>query len=408
MRVFRTSAGLTAQAIRFFSVLSVPVCFALVLLSPSRPAKAQESGPSLRIGTHLGFWWIIQEQVENGVKQPGTGKPAAQESSGFDFKLGRFYVDFKSPDGQFEAYVNLRLERQIEALDVWGAYRPADWLGVYVGQMKFPSTHEVLMPDHQLDFISRATFNRNVGNFALCSVPFTSPFQNINTNNRDLGVALKGALPDAEHPAFTYFAMISNGLGANIFTGASESPEFLAANNFGDYLYGIRLDGYIADWVRLGGHYTINRHDRALLKDKQTVVDFERETWSGDLTVKFPFGLRIEGFYGNGRLNDLWFSQRWYFDYSGWGVWALQSLFDNRLELAIRYDTYSSETRRNKDITEQNNWTFGINFQPNPYLRLQLNYVWKDTVNEYVKDFDDDILFLNIQYSFETGVGGLK
>lgn len=378
----------------------------LVAVFLAVPASAEEGLPSLRIGANLSFWWTIQEQIQNGVRQPGTNDLAAQEASGFNFKLGRFYVDFLSPGGKFEALVNMRLEKRTDVLDFWGAYRPADWFNVYVGQMKIPSTAEVLVPDNLTDFISRASFNKVVGNYSLAATPFTSPFMGLQSYNRDLGVAIKGALPDKEKPAFTYFLMISNGLGGNTYIGANESSEFLAANNFGDYFYGIRLDGYIADWLRIGGHYNMNRHEKALLQDKVTVVDFDRTSWSGDLTIKLPFGLRIEGFYGQGKIDDFWFSQRSYYDYSGWGVWAIQGLFDDRLELAVRYDTYTFEYQRDGNNTDQNDWTFGINFRPNRNLRLQLNYLWKDTVNKTVPDLGDDIFYLNIQYMFETGVDG--
>jgi len=221
---------------------------ALALTLWAGAAAAQEAGPGLRIGANLSFWWTIQEQIENGIKQPGTNKPAAQEASGFDFKLGRFYVDFLSPEGKVEGLVNIRLEKRVDILDFWGAYHPADWFNVYVGQMKIPSTHEVLVPDNLTDFISRASFNKVVGNYALAATTFTSPFMGLQSYNRDLGVAFKGALPDKDKPAFTYFLMVSNGIGGNTYVGGNESSEFLAANNFGDYFYGLRLDGFLGEW----------------------------------------------------------------------------------------------------------------------------------------------------------------
>jgi hypothetical protein len=39
-----------------------------------------------------------------------------------------------------------------------------------------------------------------------------------------------------------------------------------------------------------------------------------------------------------------------------------------------------------------------------PYVRLQLNYVWKDTVNEYIDDLDDDIIYMNIQFFVDSVV----
>jgi len=63
-----------------------------------------------------------------------------------------------------------------------------------------------------------------------------SPFYNVQTQGRDLGVAIKGYFR-----GLSYQAMISNGLGANEYIGASESRQFLYANAFGAYFYGARL-----------------------------------------------------------------------------------------------------------------------------------------------------------------------
>jgi hypothetical protein len=37
-------------------------------------------------------------------------------------------------------------------------------------------------------------------------------------------------------------------------------------------------------------------------------------------------------------------------------------------------------------------------------MRLELNYVWKDTVNEFVDDVADDILYMNVQFIFDAAI----
>jgi hypothetical protein len=309
-----------------------------------------------------------------------------------------------SPDGRFEGLVSLRLEERTDVIDFWGAYHAAPWASFYLGQMKIPSTAEVLTPDHLTDFIARATFNKRVGDYSLSATPFTSPFLGVRTYNRDLGAAFKGVVPGPDQPIFSYFLMVGNGLGGNTFIGGEESPEFIYTNDFGEYFYGVRLDGYLQDWLRIGGHYNINRHNKIIIQDKKTTADLERTSWSGDLTIKLPIGLRIEGFYGEGRIEDFWYSQDSIFDYNGWGVWAVQSLFDDGLQFLVRYDTYDSENQDDFDHTAQNNWSFGINLRPSPWLRFQFNYVWKDTVNELVDDTKDDIIYVNVQYIFDAAL----
>ena len=78
-----------------------------------------------------------------------------------------------------------------------------------------------------------------------------------------------------------------------------------------------------------------------------------------------------------------------------------------RLEPGLGYDTCIAEFQDDGNQTEQNNWTYGINFYPSDYLRLQFNYVWKDTVNDFIDDLDDDIWYLNLQFKFDAALGEL-
>ena len=52
--------------------------------------------------------------------------------------------------------------------------------------------------------------------------------------------------------------------------------------------------------------------------------------------------------------------------------------------------------------TKQNNFTVGANWRPVPWARIQLNYMWKDTVNEFEDDLADDMVFMNIQFMYDA------
>lgn len=363
------------------------------------PAAAES--PRVGIEANTSFWWTVMEEVENGLLQAGSLDAAADQASGFNFKQGRLAFSFESPEGRIEAFLRLRLEKRTDVIDFWGSYRAATWMAVSIGQMKIPSTAEVLAPDHGLDFITRTTFGRNVGDFALSRTPYISSVMAVKSYDRDLGIALRGAFPGDEAPLLGYFLMVSNGIGANKYIGGGESEEFFFTNRFGDFYYGTRVEGAPVPWVTLGAHASRNRHDDAALGDRGPVYDIDRTVWTADVEARLPWGQRVDGFYGRGRMEDFIESQEYRFDYSGWGMWTIQPLFEDRLELGLRYDTFTTEFGGNGDETGQENWTAGLNWRPDEYLRLQLNYMYKETVNEFESDLDDDILFLNIQFLFD-------
>jgi len=348
------------------------------------------------------FWWVLHEEVQNGELQAGTKDKAAQEASGFNFKQGRLGLHLGSGNGKWEGVFRVRLEERTDIIDCYGVYHAAPWMNFYVGQMKIPSTREVLTKDYLIDFVNRTSFGKNVGDFALAKTPYISSLMNAWSYNRDMGIAVKGEVPDRESAFLRYFVMIGNGAGAGRYAGGNESSEFYYANNFGDYYYGGRVEISPVSWFMLGGHMSKNKHEDTIVQDKKTVVDLEREVWTADVLVTAPWGTRVYGFYGEGWMEDYFFSQNYEFDYEGWGVWLVQELFDGKLELAVRYDTFTTEFQKDDYPVEQLNTTYGINWMPNPAFRLQLNYLDKETECDYREDLDDNLLVMNMQFIFDT------
>ena len=124
----------------------VALCFPVVVLG---------AVPSVGIEATTSFWWTILEEVENGLLQSGSRDPAADVASGFNFKQGRLAFRFIAPGDKLEALIRIRLEERTDVLDFWGAYQATPWLNASIGQMKIPSTHEVLTKDDKLDFVSK-------------------------------------------------------------------------------------------------------------------------------------------------------------------------------------------------------------------------------------------------------------
>ncbi len=372
----------------------------LIIAALSSPALAEY--PKVGIEANINIWVTFHEQVENQLVQAGSLDEAAQEASGFNFKQGRLGFMFLSPDTQWEALIRFRLEERTDIIDFWGAFRPSVLFGAYIGQMKIPSTFEVLQRDHMIDFITRTTFGQNVGDYSLARTPYISSLMNTKSNNRDLGLSFKGAFKFEEERYIKYFLMVGNGAGAGNYIGGRESSEFFYANEFGDFLYGGRLE--FCPWkpIVIGGHASFNAHDEVVLQDKQTLADVERLAWSADVQIRTPWGMKVNGFYGMGWMEDYLNSTNYQFDYEGWGVWAIQGFFEGGLEFGLRYDAFITEYMNDGVRTEQNNLTVGVNWRPVRWTRLQLNYMWKDTVNNFEDDLGDDIVFLNVQFMYKA------
>ena len=388
-----------AKWIRKSGEMVVCFCASLIVLLISSTVQADDS-PRIGIEANTSFWWVLLEEVENGLLQPGSLDEAADRASGFNFKQGRLAFSFESPRGTFGAFLRLRLEERTDVIDFWGSYRAASWLDLSIGQMKVPSTSEVLTPDHAIDFITRTAFGRNLGDFALARTPYISSVMAARSYDRDLGIALRGGYPDLDDPRINCFLMVGNGIGANRYIGGGESEEFLYTNRFGDFYYGCRVEGRPAGWLTCGSHASVNVHEDAALGARGPVFDIDRRVWTVDAEARLPWRGRIEGFFGRGSMDDFFDAQRYLFDYSGWGVWMLQPLLEGRVELGLRYDRLTSEFNEDGDETTLGTWTIGLNYSPETYIRVQIDYIFKESMNTFEPDYDDDILFINIQFLF--------
>ena len=365
--------------------------------------------PTLDMEATASFWWTIHEQVQNGLVQQGSGDRAADHASGFAFRHGRIAFILGSSGGDLELLLRIRLEERTDIVDFYGGWIPSHLFRIYIGQMKIPSTAEVLTAYNDLDFASRSTFGRKVGDYSLTRTPYISSVMAARSYDRDLGLAIKGSWPGNRQPddrqrEVRWFLMAGNGMGANRYIGGRENEEFLYTNSLGDMYYGGRLEIAPVHWVTAGMHASSNEHNDFALGDRGPVMDIDRKVWSADIAVGHPRSPRIYGFYGRGRMDDYFDAQQYLFDYSGWGLQGIWPMLSGRLELALRFDRFINESGRDDNETVQDDWTAGINFSPLENLRLQLNYVNKRASNEFESDIDDDILYMNFQFYFDTDI----
>lgn len=376
-------------------ILSILVALILVL-----PYTASAS-PRLGLDGNISLWWDIYEENENGIIQAGTEDPAAKVASGFNIRQARVTFNYDDTDYPINAKMLIRLEERIALLDCYGTWQPLRFFHIYAGQMKVPSTYEALTSDSSLDFISRSAISKNLADWSLSRPPYYSPFYGNRSDYRDTGIGIKGTIGPISNPDLaSYFLMVSNGLGADLFIGGKESKEYILSNNIGDYFYGARLDISPFKWLNLGGHYSWNKHDNMLFNDEKTVLDLDRYSWSTDLHFILPY-VQLVALYAAGAVNDDYFhADLSNLEYSGWEAKILAQLICDRLQLGVRYDNYTESFFGGGAPTKQGNLTFGVNFIPASNTRLQLNYVIKKTDSKIKPDLDDNILFLNFQYSF--------
>lgn len=374
----------------------IPILLAIFLMSFINYIASGDSN----LSGNINVWWNIYEQNENGVKQAGTKDDAADVTSGFNVKQARLTYDYNK--NAFNAKTQIRFEERVALLDCYISWQPSDLIQIYTGQMKVPSTYEALEPDERLDFITRSSLSKNLTDWSLSRPPYYSPFYGNRSDYRDMGVAVKGGVSHKNTPdLFSYFLMIGNGLGANLAIGGQESKEYVLSNNFGDFFYGARLEFSPINLVKLGAHYSFNKHDNILYNDNRTALDFKRHSWSADACFKFSL-LKLIAMYGEGEIDDDYFhADLTNLKYSGWETKLLADIIKDKLQLGVRFDRYT-EKYFNEVVIEYDDVTFGINYIPVSNVRIQLNYTTKTTDSNSEPETDNDILFLNFQCYFDT------
>jgi len=215
-----------------------------------------------------------------------------------------------------------------------------------------------------------------------------------------------------------YFFMIGNGLGANIFLSGNTSRGVFITNDF-DFLYAARIEIInILDMLSIGGHYNFNEHDNIAYNSGRAMYDFHRVSYSGDATLTIPYsGLSVKGMLAEGFIDDDYYGDgKRDMQYSGyeltllWDINALtESLFqldilpkldffsENRFSLGFRFDEMKTEADESGKQIKQQDTTLGLNYHYLDIIKLQLNYIFKTTIDPTQPGLDDNILFIQIQ-----------
>ncbi len=375
---------------------------AILIISAGAASSGQDD---LRIGGEGSFWWILREEVENGLYQNGSMDRAADVASGFNFRAGRLAVAWESDDHRTGITVRLRLEDRIDLLDFYGRWACRPWLRLYVGQMRIPSTREGLASPFETDFIGKSTFARYVSDYSLSRIPYISSVMAVRSYDRDTGISLKGGLESGGREVLTWSLMVSNGIGAGSYIGGREDEGFIYTNRAGDHYYGGRIEASPVSGMVLGLHASRNRHEDVSLGDRGPVIDFDRRVLTLDLQAETPWGQRIYSFYGDGDMDDYSLAEDYVFEYTGWGLSMIQPFFGGMFELCARFDRFETRYETGGTVSCQDNLTAGLNYLPDKRIRVMLNYLVKDTDRSSQPDLADDILYLDMRFAFDSATG---
>jgi len=373
--------------------------FCLLGLCGSVPAGGAEPAEgAVEVGGYVQLWCTVFEQAENGIQQAGTGDLAEQSASGFSLRRARVFARYNAWGDRVTFRVEGQLEGAVGLSDCHVAVRLGEGARLYLGQMKVPSTYEVAEPSVRLDFIEPSTLSARIVDWSLSRTPYISTFSGNASGDRDLGVGLKARLAG---DAFRLFAMVGNGLGANLYIGGRGGSEFLYANQFGDFFYGLRLESQPVPSLTLGGHACINRHSDVLFKDGKTVFDLRRRSQSIDVLIELPLRVSLRAMVASGTVDDDYYrDSRTNYAYTGYEGKALAWLVDGALQAGVRYDRYSYERDESGRPTHQDNWTVGLTYHVHDAMRLRLNAGWKHTDEPYRTDLRDNVLLASAQVAF--------
>jgi len=265
-------------------------------------------------------------------------------------------------------------------LDAFVSYTRFDYFKISLGSFKYRFGNELSQPCNGLYTINRA--------YAIDAMT-----GGIGGGNRDLGVMFLGG---DNSKLFQYYASLTNGYGV-----------YETAKN--DLTKALALTGRVVlqpiDGLYLGASYRYlhlpNDDVTITKKDTRTRFGFDAEyTIRG---IKF-FGEYIDGedegsvMSGGGCGGDapsvVPGSQK------SDGFYGMLLYRWRNFEPVYKFEMYERSKLENEVVTgsESDMWqTFGLNFYPNDWTRLQLNYIYK---TEDPREIKNDCLLFQVQVNF--------
>ena len=264
-------------------------------------------------------------------------------------------------------------------LDAFISYTRFNYFKISLGSFKYRFGNELSQPCNGLYTINRA-------------LAIDEMTGGIGGGNRDLGVMFLGG---DKTKLLQYYVSLTNGYGV-YETGKNNLTEALAVTG--------RLVLQPVDGLYLGGSYRYMQMPNA----DETVLEKDTRTrWGVDAEYNVS-GFRVFGEYIDGKDNGSVMS--------GGGCGGTPELIPGsqkadgfygmamyrwrNLEPVYKFEVYDRQQIENEVVTGEASdiWqTFGLNFYPNDWTRLQLNYLYK---TEDPSEIKNDCLLFQVQVNF--------
>jgi hypothetical protein len=269
-------------------------------------------------------------------------------------------------------------------LDAFVSYNRFQYAKIALGSFKTPFGRELSMPCHGLYTINRSNFVDELT-------------ASLDGGNRDLGMMLLGG---NDTTLFTYRLALTNGAGISSLTNNLGDTYAVTGRMTVQPVRGFYIGAsarYISSPPQADG---ITEDDSKLRYGFDAQYSFKKFTLLGEYTHGKDEGSYMEGGgCGGDAITKVGTNNA-----DGFYLMALYRTNSN-FEPVYKIERYESVKSDGGDVPVQNEnigtcQTFGLNYYPNDWTRLQLNYIYRVEGPEISKEVDNDMLLLQLQVRF--------
>jgi phosphate-selective porin len=319
------------------------------------------SGAELKFSGFVQAWFSYAQQDPNG------------SDAGYGFTLRR--VRFK-PYGSFSKKIEWTLQVgwdkfSAQLIDAYIDLNLSKELGFRVGHFTVPGAlSSTLTSSHKLDMLDRPQITENwASNCGLLQF-------------RSLGVQAQGKLADGK---LYYAVMFANTNGSSIFTPGIKTADY-KPKNYGPMVWA-RVETFFLKGLRIGAFYGDGKEIDTKLKKSS----YGGHLYYVDKGINFKAEY-IAGKFGTGGIET---------KYNG--MYAQLGYKIKKLEPIVRYDIYTPNDGKpdGSKVEKYNNFTLGINYFYDEYVKFQVNYVLRDeSMASGFGKLKNDLFYVCLQFVY--------
>ncbi len=367
-------------------VFSVLLILTLFVVARATAQGCMEPASSSGGASIIGY---LQPEFQVGFNGDNADGSSANDMS-FSFRRARLGFTGNVPY-DFSYYVLAEFSTfqggpyMLDAFVTYNRFKP--WFKISMGQFKKPFGLELSTGCQDLYTINRSKVVNEL----------TSP-------DRDMGLMLSGTsgalklLGLEKENLLSYSLSVTNGTGKNMWD-IDRSKDFIGRLVVAPY-----------DWVSIGGSYHFGKQ---VNPDPTVKVMDERMRYGGDLTLKkYNFIFQTEYVFGQDKGSKLIGGgcgatpELVSGDFKSNGYFA-QLMYNTKWKLMplVKYETYDPDM----DLEDyehssyrQSTLTFGVNYYPNDWTRVQFNYLYNtesssSTDIQNYNEIPNDMFLIQIQ-----------